>query len=1196
MLINMKEIKERIIGGVALLWLLLLTSCVSEELFEQHDPSPEGKVRLQLRLLPAAAEEGAQTQSTAHPETAIDPARVYVLVTDQGDAHGVLRQRPVKASAMEENQIYATLLEETLPSYVHVLANVSTAHAAYLEGLVGTEKLSDIQAALTLDPPSAAGLSSPFPMEGVSGQFPSLLKGSTLPTSIPLVRAVARIDVDARTVAASDFQMVGARLVNAARNGWLFQPPSVPAQQGADVMAYETVSTVVDNAITRQMYCYENGGKAGAFAHNPTRVVVEGKYKGATTSSFYGIDIAYKVGTADSDPLLYDIARNFIYTVHLTKVNRDGYATYQEAARSAPFNAGIEANITVTDPYAHNIVTNGKQYMGTTNTTLVVYPLATNTPVKYVTAAILSYTTDPGWEQGEIVATDGITFVSNATSREVLSLSSGSTPVVREVQINLPADFTTGTLKAHIGNLSQTIVVRKHSPLPPAGEVLLDFAKGSDYVVGEVIAPSAATAWLKVSSDEEGLKSSSLLDKVTNPSGKIYIHVASNVDFNGTATARTAQLFIASKSEEQRTRVYVEQGKIDVYTENNTVAPYTYVGTFHRWNQTAERLIRIKATQSDAEVTGSWSATVVYGNFIVLSTSPSKDPGIKSYSPHGEPTAVYTTDESVEAHCQVTDGKRSVHGIIDTATPHIYFKVGLTGKLSSPSSPPRYGLIAITYNRTATQFIYVRQGEEADYLMRPHDPVVYLPINNVTGPNYIKPEVRHPMNDRAYARKLAIYNLKSTSSLVGLSDKGRYGHTFVRYPSQAGDYYFQTGTASIAQGTTGSLTISTEVVPPATSPTYFRAADWETCPTGYRRISDGVNSGANGWISSANGRVSDSENRQSYWLFPMKGNENSNFSNQVKGYLADGYFDRREITKVGDYQSVVGYLSREAAFWGYLVFNPYNYASVFLPVSGHFNSKGSRQVILNSESEFGGFLTSTFEGGNNVWLTNYGVSRSKEVFDNYTSTGGPDGYALRCVRNENPPVLIPGDGVTVDPFPGGEGNELIAARIEYSAGGTLAQQLTKLYTAADIPKINSLTISGSQSLTEADFAYLNQWADASADVNTNYRLQHLVLRGAGTKTIPARAFTSVHWKSIALQQVATIADGAFDLNMGAGLYNLVLGAFDPITVSSAAFGANVRTANITLTLSGEEYANRVDRTATPHRWRELEWKLIKEQK
>lgn len=1182
---------------MALLLALLPTACVREELFSQNDPSPEGKVRLELRLQLAGSQEVVPTRATATEEKEIHPDRVYVLVVDKSDAEGVLRQKPVRAFMVEEDKIYATLLEESEPSYVHVLANVTTANAAYLQSLNGTEKLSDIQAALTLDAPTASGVTAPFAMEGVSSQPLILLKGSLLPSTIPLVRTVARIDVNASTVAAADFQMVSVRLVNAARNGWLFQPNPIPAQQRTEVMLYDAATTVVSNSITQQMYCYENNGVSGVFTNNPTRIVVEGKYKGAATSSFYGIDIAYKAGEAATDPLLYDIVRNFIYTVHITKVNRDGYATFEEAVKSASYNAAIEATITVTDPYAHNIVTNGKQYMGTTNTSVVVYPMADNTTVAYVTAAILSYTTAPEWEQGEIVATGGITFASNSSDREVLLLSSGSTPVVREIQINLPPNFTTGVIKAHIGNLSQTITVSKQAPIPPAGEVLVSFAEGSDYVVGEVISPSPATAWLKVSSDETGLKSSSLLDKITNPAGKVFIHIASNIDFNGTATARTGQLFIASKNDEQRIRVYIEQNKIDVYTENQTIAPYTYVGTFHRWNQTAERIIRIEAIQSKTEVVGSWSATVVYGDFIVLSTSRPKDAGIDPYNPYGESTAVHTTDESIEANCQVTDGKRSVHGSIGGATPHIYFKVGLTGKLSSPSAQPRYGLIAITYNQTATQFIYVRQGEAPDYLMRPHDPVVYLPINNVAGKDYIAPAIRHPMNNRMYARKLSVYNMKSTSSASGLTDSGKYGHTFVRYPSQAGDYYFQTGTSSIAQGTTGRVTgLNITVVPSATAPTYFRASEWETCPTGYRRIADGISAGPDGWITSENGRVSDSENRQSYWLFPMKRHQNSNFSNQIKGYLADGYFDRRAITTVSSKKSAVQHQSRDAAFWGYLVFNPYNYASVFLPISGSFVSGGYREATLRDEAMFAGFLTSTFENGNNVWLTNFGTNQTKEVFDNYTSTGGPDGYAIRCIKNENAPVLTPDDGITVNPFPEGTGNELIAARIEYTGSGTLEEQLGKRYSPADIEKINSVVISGTQPLTAADFAYLNQWADTSADVNTAYKLQHLFIRGLGTKTIPERAFTSANWKSITLLDAQKIADGAFDLDAGNALYNLVLGNFDRIDITAGAFGANVQTATISLTLSGEEYTNRVDRTPTPYQWRNLKWKLIKEQK
>lgn len=144
-------------------------------------------------------------------------------------------------------------------------------------------------------------------------------------------------------------------------------------------------------------------------------------------------------------------------------------------------------------------------------------------------------------------------------------------------------------------------------------------------------------------------------------------------------------------------RIYLNAGglkrEITVNTRTTGSPPsIDWVGTFHRWNQTGERIIYSNHTG------GAWSVSVVQGNFVVLSTSRSLDPKLG-------------TDEWDDPEkYQVTDGSTSVSG-----TGKIYFRVGLTGKLASATATPRYALLKLTYSNNAqTAYIYVRQGEAAD--------------------------------------------------------------------------------------------------------------------------------------------------------------------------------------------------------------------------------------------------------------------------------------------------------------------------------------------------------------------------------------------------------------------------------------------------------------------------------------------------
>ena len=62
-----------------------------------------------------------------------------------------------------------------------------------------------------------------------------------------------------------------------------------------------------------------------------------------------------------------------------------------------------------------------------------------------------------------------------------------------------------------------------------------------------------------------------------------------------------------------------------------------YVGAFYRKNETGERVVTGQQERNNdlPEYDGltTWKATVIDGDFVVLSTTPSFDPGIGTYSP-----------------------------------------------------------------------------------------------------------------------------------------------------------------------------------------------------------------------------------------------------------------------------------------------------------------------------------------------------------------------------------------------------------------------------------------------------------------------------------------------------------------------------------------------------------------------------------
>jgi hypothetical protein len=235
-------------------------------------------------------------------------------------------------------------------------------------------------------------------------------------------------------------------------------------------------------------------------------------------------------------------------------------------------------------------------------------------------------------------------------------------------------------------------------------------------------------------------------------------------------------------------------------------------------------------------------------------------------------------------------------------------------------------------NNSRHQKIYLRQGEDADYLMHPNDPISSGGYNNPYG--------------RPAARQFAPYNLTVTNLDARADERGG---KFVDFPTQAGAFFQWAATRLDLNGgmrwawNPHSSTVSNWNVG-FHSNFYWDAisGEQEVSPVGWRRPNDGSISAIEPCTSVAN-----SELRQSLYYSPGAGiNYNSNLVNSVWGYYADGFFDRRQIvTALGDNgaaNSAVSVGNSSVAYVGRLFFNPIinserTNASIFFPATGNRN-------------------------------------------------------------------------------------------------------------------------------------------------------------------------------------------------------------------------------------------------------------------
>ena len=434
---------------------------------------------------------------------------------------------------------------------------------------------------------------------------------------------------------------------------------------------------------------------------------------------------------------------------------------------------------------------------------------------------------------------------------------------------------------------------------------------------------------------------------------------------------------------------------------NITDSPITpganvYVGAFWRADQTGERLISIN------NYPGEWTATVIAGvEWITLDNAMTNDINY-AYYPTGTPNESlvdsYETNPNFDRDHKVGGGL-SVSGTADATSP-IYFRIGLNSKFTdSPkydpnpnfinTFPARYGVVLLTYGGGKTQRIWIRQGNDADYLMREGDP---------NGSSVAVAD------DRSFARRFSPYNLTDPNNGAPTDYLGTGGNVltvgggdFVKYPSQAG-YFFRWNFNRVAfnpviPAPPTNITGWTETNQDGVE--FWNAANDETCPPTYRRPTDGDNNNVH-----TTGAVTQSEIRQSLWLNPPTGmlnNSASDRANNVWGYYADGFFDRRKIgnSPNGEALTAVSTANSSIAYIGRLFFNPNSdsYASVFFPAAGNRNSNGSALGALTNDGKYGYYWPSTSASLSTSYYLNVGENLAR-----FGNTIRSVGMSVRCVK------------------------------------------------------------------------------------------------------------------------------------------------------------------------------------------------------
>ena len=427
--------------------------------------------------------------------------------------------------------------------------------------------------------------------------------------------------------------------------------------------------------------------------------------------------------------------------------------------------------------------------------------------------------------------------------------------------------------------------------------------------------------------------------------------------------------------------ITIHIGDVKVLTDDPPPAGFIpYVGAFWKHDQTGERLIRMARTAS-GEADGTWSASVIVGaDWIVL------DKTLPTDVTWNTNPASSGNDPGFDASHQVGGSLTYVSGVLRSPDNYIYFRIGLKSTYTPTSlAPARYGVVLLTYaNNTRRHRIWIRQGEDPDYLMRPNEPTLGF-------------------SNRPEAQRFSPYNLTTSSSTLFHST---VDPDLTKYPTQTGAFFqWANNSTGINSRTRFAWDPFSATLPPALWNEDYPTTHWtdasflfathESCPLGYRRPNDGPTN-----VVSAGSNL-DSEIRQSLWVNPHT-DVVDNRQNSLWGYYADGYFDRRAITNgpgiTSATNSTVSATTYNIANIGNLFYNPANNASLFFPASGFRGSSSTYEGALREAGTYGLYWTSSSPDA--MALSAWYLTVSNVLVTPNKMGSRAEGLTIRCVKDD----------------------------------------------------------------------------------------------------------------------------------------------------------------------------------------------------
>ncbi len=416
---------------VSLLLLLSVASCTDEEIGSRV-PWDGERVEMTFILNVAQTEDVALTRAVTS-ENAV--TELTLLVFPSKDAAAKLEQIQRVSEFTEINNSYRFTIQleaSASEKYIYIVANTNN-------------KLPDISKGITTLADVRAITSNI-----VSGE-PQLVMSGVKQSAIPSIGLVAEdfvlnrntAKVTVKNAEGISLQLGEFQLRNCSEAGQIL----AGAETNAD-NAPKGTATIGQSDPNKPLYTYPSSSASQPF------LVVSGTSNGVTSW--------YRINLKNAEENYFSLLPNHHYEVAITKVNGKGYDSADEAAMHDP--SGIEATIYDHQPTVYNMVTDGSQELGVSDTIKVgaQADATAEFSIKYYpsTPTDLTVKVDPKDDYWLVLDNNGAP-TTTTTLDDGKETGTLYTYRVKVTIGNLTGDDRYGHIRVSAGGLSRDVVVKQ---------------------------------------------------------------------------------------------------------------------------------------------------------------------------------------------------------------------------------------------------------------------------------------------------------------------------------------------------------------------------------------------------------------------------------------------------------------------------------------------------------------------------------------------------------------------------------------------------------------------------------------------------------------------------------------------------------------------------------------------------------------